>query len=268
MAWSITYRGFALDTTNGIAVDKVRESATTAFRESKLKGGGSALDLLRLEGRAVDVSGTIKGTSASDFKTKLAAFLAKMNDPSEGTLILDTQELPCVAKMGAIEYGQTVEHAKWSCRFVSGEKYWKSPSTTAITGGTIGTSGSPSHTETVTYGATRAETFPVWTITSAESGTSSDLDITFTNSTTSEQMKITGLQMGASDVLTLDPNSETVYFSTSSSGASKPPRRIDGIFWSLSGASVAISVTINTTTFTNGFTVGATYYNRYYSFGE
>ena len=267
MTWAITFRGFALSESNGIAVDKVRESASTAFRESKLKGGGSALDLLRLEGRAVDLSGSIKGTSAADFKTKLAAFLSKMNDPSEGTLILDTQKLQCVAKMGAIEYGQTVEHAKWSCRFISGEKHWSSPGTTAITGGTIGTSGSPSHTETITYGATKAETFPVWTITSAESGTASDLDITFKNTTTSEEMRISGLQLGASDVLTIDPDSETIYFSTSASGASKPPRRIDGIFWSFSGSSTAILVTINTTTFTNGFTVGATYYTRYYSFG-
>ena len=266
MTWGVSFRGYDLDSTNGITVENVSEKASVNVREQKLKEGGASLDLLSLASRSITISGKIHSDSASGFKTVLRAFLAKVNDPSEGDLILDALSLPCVAIPQAISYGPLVTSADWSIRFVSGQKFWKSASATTASG-LIGKT-SATLTATLSYNANYAESMPTWTLTSLESGTISDLSLTVTNSTNGEEFKVSNFNVGAGDVLTIDPDSETVYYSTSSSGVSTPPNRIDGSFWSISGASVSLTATLSTTGLSSGFTFAVSYFPRHYSFGE
>ena len=266
MAWGVSFRGFALDSTNGITVENVSENASVNVREQKLKEGGSSLDLLSLASRTITLSGKIHSDSASGFKTALRAFLAKVNDPSEGDLILDALKLSCVAIPQAINYGPLVTSANWSIRFVSGEKFWKTATATTASG-LIGKTSATLST-TLSYDADYAEVLPTWTLTSLESGAISDLSITITNSTTGEEFRVSDFDVGPSDVLTIDPDAESVYYSTSSSGVSTSPKRIDGSFWAISGASVSLTATLSTTSLSDGFTLGVSYYPRHYSFGE
>ena len=266
MAWGVTFRGYALDSTNGVAITNISENASMNVREQKLKEGGASLDLLSLASRSITITGKVTGDTSSNFYTHLRNLQAKLNDPSEGTLVLDTYTLPCVAIPGQITYGPNILSANFSCRFVSENKFWRSASTTGASSSAFGTSGTASVTGTITYNANYAPTSPSWTLQNNEGSTVTGLDLTIEDTTNSQAFKVYNMDLGASDVVTIDPSAGQVYISTSSSGASKPPQKVDGAFWDISGASVAFSATVNTTSLSTGVVLGYSYYTNHYSF--
>ena len=132
MAWGITFRGYSLDSDNGVTVAHIAENASTNVREQKLKEGGSSLYLLSLTSRTVTLSGKVQGDSASSFASNLRGLQSRFSDPTVGDLILESGfKLSCVPVPGVITYGPNILSADWTCRFVSGERFWSS--TTAET---------------------------------------------------------------------------------------------------------------------------------------
>ena len=269
MTWGITFRGHALSSANGVTVANISEKASTNIREQKLKEGGASLDLLSLTSRTVTLSGKVQGDTASNFKTNLRALQSKFSDPTAGDLILErTYKLSCVPIPGALTFGPNILSANWTCRFVSGDMFWSKTTATSGLSSAFGVSGTQDYDGTLAYDADYAKTYPSWTLTNnGEGSTITNLDLTITDTTNNQAFKVSNFDLGNNDALTIDPNIGQVYISTSASGASKPPQKVDGSLWSVSGASVGFTALVNTTSLTNGVILGFEYYSKHFSFG-
>lgn len=268
MAWGITFRGYALSSANGVTVSNISENASVNIREQKLKEGGASLDLLSLAARSITLSGKVQGDSSTTFTANLRALQSKLSDPTEGALIFESGiELPVVPVPGPIVFGPNILSANWSCRFVSGDKFWKATTATAATSAAFGKSAGATVSGTLPYNVNYAETYPSWTLTNdSEGSTITGLDLTIEDTTNNQAFKVTNFDLGDDDALTIDPSIGQVYISTAS-GASKPPQKVDGALWSISGASVGFTATVNTTSLTNGVTLGYSFNARHFSFG-
>ena len=254
-----SFRGYALDDTNGVAFGAFTDTpAVQGSRVGKL-GDGATHERLSRAGRTVEISGSLTGDTKAELDDRVRDLLAEIHNPEEGDLIIVAYKLACRPRPGRVSY-KTVDHnfsATWSCRFESPDPYWEeTPAATALK--TLTDNGVSEESFTLTYGANLAESYPSFTIESLKSTLVTGYEVTLRNDTTGDEFRLLDFDLGLNDILTVDPYTEQVYISTQTTGNAVAPRRVDGVFWPLSGASLTIVVKHNQQGSSPNFKVTAT----------
>lgn len=256
---SASFRGYALDDTNGVAFGSFGDTPGVDGSRVARLGDGATFERLSRSARTVDIRGTLHGDTKAELDDRARDLMAVLSDPSEGDLIIDTYKLACRSRPGKLSY-RSIDHsfaADWSCRFESPDPYWEeTPAATALK--VLTNNGVSQESFSLTYGADLAESYPSFTIESLGASLITGYEITLRNDTTGEEFRLLDFDLGQNDILTVDPDSEQVYISTQTTGNAVAPRRVDGVFWALSGASLTIVVKHNQQGLTPNFRVTAT----------
>ena len=243
---SSSFRGFALDETNKISWSGVSESPANEGKRSPKLGDGHAFERSSRGGLIVDLELHIGGDDIPAFQSNLQGLAEVLRDPSEGYLILDTYRLACRPRPGKLKYLPPDDsiHASWPCRFESPNPFWEqTPS--AIASKTLTNNAVSQESFTITYDADLAPSYPIFEIESLKASLVTGYEITLRNDSTGEEVRLLDFDLGQNDVLTVDPYTEQVYVSTQTTGNAVAPRRVDGVFWPLTGASITCIVKHN-----------------------
>ena len=233
MSWSPNFDGFALDETNGITIEEVRETPKLTAEMQDLLTTGSAIVRRWEGGREVELSGKIVGTSASDFQSKIDDLMGAFAAPAGGYLSLNsTREIFAYPEAGDVEVLQASgnQAAGWSCRFTSTAAYWRSTTedehiktysssspiassfTLQVSGGAV--SKSPVKLVVEQYGVTGERQL--------------DLLIKTRSLTPVDWIRIRDATIDGAAQLVIDPDTESIYFEGVTSDVCRVPKRVDG----------------------------------------
>lgn len=263
-----SFRGFALDDTNGIAMRGLSDEPPIEGKRVPMIGDGDAFQRVRRAGRRVRLSGDVIGSTEAELKTRSRGLMAALQDPSKGTLILDAYELPCWSRPGKLEYQVPMGEAfraTWSCLFESEEPYW-TEAAAAIATHSVNNNAVSEQTFTVTYGSDLAETYPLFEIKQLAAVLTTGFEVTLVNDDTGEEFRLLDFDLGQNDVLSVDPYTEQVWISSDQSGNALPPRRVDGVFWPVTGANFDLIVRHNQQGSSPNLQVKTSLWKRHYTF--
>jgi hypothetical protein len=233
MSWAPTYAELALDSTNGITLEKTRETAKVTAKFVQTLGAGSAVAQVAPGGRRIDVSGKIIGTTTSELTERVEALLEVLTRPDGGYLTLAAgRRILAYAVPGSVDVLKSSSNlaASWSASLTAPAAYWES--TTLTTGSeAIGAGGSA--TATLAYSGT-APVRPTWKIRQA-TGTVANraVSLVIANRTPdeAEYIRITNGALGNdTDYITLDPVAENAHVSGAVDSYTSGPSRLDGAF--------------------------------------
>jgi hypothetical protein len=253
-----TFRGYTLDDTNGLSLGvALRDGLSIGGEATNKLGDGLARARTSRGGRLVRLDFNVRGDTSALLHSNLRDLLKRLYDPSEGDLILDTYRLRgCVPRPGEVDYAGPVDAslmATVSCVFESRNSFWEL-ATPLIGSDTLTNNLVSEESATMTYGADYAPVRPAFEITSNKVGVV-NYTVTLRNDDTGEELRLVDFDLDQNDVLTIDAWNEQVKI-TNTSGNATPPRRVDGHFWEIEGASITLITKHNQIGLSPNFTVG------------
>ena len=271
MSWAIQYQSVNLNDTNGVTIEKVKDSPQVKMKVKEALSDGVAIERYSRGGRKIRIEGMVKGSTQSQLDTRVDSLIKIFSNPEGGDLYLNAdRKIKAYPKIGALELvkGSSNLALSFTAELLTEETFWKATSTSTATK-TLSTSGTNTGTFTASVSGT-APVRPLIRITQ-KSGTSSarsTLNLTLTNLSLTEQefIRITNGALGNdSDRIILDSDTETVYLENDSSSNSKVPKRVDGTFFELQPGSNTVYVDAMGSG--GNLTVTLIWYEQYYSSG-
>lgn len=259
-----SYDSFALDGTNGIALENVEDHGPVKLKFEENLSGGQTIRESYLSGRQIEAEIFIKGTTAADFNTKIAALMAKLQRTSAANLkITSGRQISAWCSPGPLKVVQGASGlaARLKVEWIAEDPYWTK--TSSSTGSVVNT------TSPVSFVATNngnAIALPDFEIENTGATDYTGISVTIENTTTGKSLRALQMDLDAGDKLIIKANGE-VYFESPAGATSQTPKRLDGTHPYLAAGA-------NTLQFTHAFgsssdiTFRATWYDTHHTFEE
>ena len=242
MSFTPIFDGLALDDTNGIKVEKVKDFGPVTVKMEPTLGGGSGLRRANIEGRTIRLSGTISADTAATLETRLDTLLQKLHQADAKVLqISDDRYLDAWASPDGIKWdgGTAGTVARWSCKFTSKSPYWRASAESTDT--LTNSSGTGSQSVVVDNTGATAPSWPTFEI-AFEGDISGTL--TLGNSTTSKEVEFADLNVMTGDTLIINTENGQIYIETPANASSYTPNKITGAFWPLEPGNNTVVMTV------------------------
>jgi hypothetical protein len=236
MSWTPTFDGYALDDSNGVTVENATELPGVRGEYADMLTAGTVTTRRAQGGRVIELEGKLVGTSAANFETRLDALLGALMVAEGGYLQLsDDRRIFAYPEPGGFDLlrGSSNMAGAWACRFQATAAWWES-TTEQSEVKTYASSASISDSYTTTLTTSAAPANIKIQVEQDTPGAARDLDLLIKNRTADpkEWVRLKDAVLagaaGLSDILIIDPETESGYFSGVTTGASALPRRAEG----------------------------------------
>ena len=263
MTFTPTYDGFALDSTNGVSISGLEDLGRNSVKLDRTLGGGGALRHSLLEGRIVNIKGTVTGTTSAAVATALDNLLAKLHQSGQAVLGLNgSRFLDCWCSPARVswEAGASGLVARWSASFMSDDAFWREAaedSDSQVDAASINN-----------FEVVNAGTAPTWpTFELVTTSTAATGAVFLRNDTTSKECKLNNINVIAGDTLVINTGTGQVYIKSPANASSATPDTITGAFWELAVGTNSIEYEVSWAA-TSSITCTVKHYPRHHHLGD